>query len=112
MDATEEGVVSLQAELCALLGIVDHDDKPDLAIKPTRDRIVDAVKLMRRRLQILTATDRATVDLRAAVDEHVQAGRNIWAVKTIREGLGCSIPEAVEILNDRILVLRQSHCDD
>jgi hypothetical protein len=104
--------LSLQAALCALLGIVDHDDKPDSAVRPTHDRILDTVTLMRRRLEILTATDRATADLRASVDEHIRAGRNIMAVKTIRERLDCSIPEAVEILNDRFLVLRQPRRGD
>ena len=102
----------LQAALCALLGIVDHDDKPDPAIKPTRDRILGTVTLMRRRLEFLTAADPDTTDLRAGIDEHIRAGRNILAVKTIRERLGCSIPEAVEILNDRFLVLRQAQSSD
>jgi hypothetical protein len=83
---------ALQAALCALLGVVDHDDEPDLAIKPTPVRLLDTVTLMRRRLEILTATDQSTTDLRARIDEHIRAGRNILAVKTIRERLHCSIP--------------------
>lgn len=69
--------VALQAALCALLAIVDHDDEPGTAIKPTRVRIFDTVKLTRRRLEILTATDRTHADLRACIDEQIGAGRNI-----------------------------------
>lgn len=104
--------VALQAALCALLGVVDHDDQPDQAIKPTSARLLDTVTLMRRRLEILTATDHTTTHLRACIDKHIRAGRNILAVKTIREQLHCSIPEAVEILNDRFLVLRQPRVGD
>ncbi|MBR7833450.1 hypothetical protein KDL01_09245 [Actinospica durhamensis] len=104
--------VELQAALCAILGITDHDDKAGSAIKPTRTRILDTVARMRTRLEILTATDPTNTDLRASIDEHIRAGQNIYAVKTIREQLACSISEAVEILNDRFLILRQLRSDD
>jgi hypothetical protein len=83
----EAPAVAPQAALCGLLGLVDHDDEPDGAIKPTDVRILDTVTLMRSRLEILTASDRDTTDLRACIDNQIQAGQNPWRSKRSASGL-------------------------
>ena len=44
---------------------------------------------------------------RAAIDNEILGDRRIQAVLAIREQLGCGIHEAVDIINDRFLILNQ-----
>lgn len=111
-EPSNEPAAALQTALSELLGFIDHDTSPDSVVPNTPERILQQVRRMRVRLATLTSPDQVNRDLRAAIDNEILAGRRIQAVLAIREQLGCGIREAVDILNDRFLILSQFRSAD
>ncbi|WP_141746537.1 hypothetical protein [Streptomyces sp. LUP30] len=114
-DATRRELGDLRAWLCRELGILSREPGPEeqaFRSVASDEEIVAAVARLRAEIDALKQPTDGT-DLRwSRIDYLILEGRRIQALQSIRDEFGGGIPEALDLLNNRSMRLRQERPED
>jgi hypothetical protein len=114
-DAVRRELADLRTRLCGALGILRREPGPEgLSVQsvPSDQEIVAAVAQLRAEIDALKQPSDGTDARWSKIDYLIFEGRRIQALQRIRDEFGGGIPDALALLNDRSIRLRQDRSED
>jgi len=114
-DTVRRELADLRTRLCGALGILRREPGPEgLTVQsvPSDQEIVAAVAQLRAEIDALKQPSDGTDARWSKIDYLIFEGRRIQALQRIRDEFGGGIPDALVLLNDRSIRLRQDRSED
>ncbi|MGW0875627.1 hypothetical protein ACWD3Z_34845 [Streptomyces sp. NPDC002740] len=114
-DAVRRELRELRARLCQELGILRREPGPEGPTLPSvaaDQEIVAAVAHLRAEIDALKQPCDGTDQRWSKIDYLILEGRRIQALQRIRDEFGGGIPDALDLLNNRCIRLRQDRPED
>ncbi|MER5199911.1 hypothetical protein ACWD3J_24690 [Streptomyces sp. NPDC002755] len=114
-DAVRRELRELRARLCQELGILRREpgpEEPTLLSVAADQEIVAAVAHLRAEIDALKQPGDGTDQRWSKIDYLILEGRRIQALQRIRDEFGGGIPDALDLLNNRCIRLRQDRPED